>query len=350
MDREGAADTLTTAVRVFAVRVPVDGPSRTTRPRTASTARPRRLRRGLPVEVLIVDLETDVGPTQRPLVGCAYLYRDPPEGPPARTLVEEMLINADDLVMRDPPAFRQLERYVATHEASTAPGFSRTLGLVSVSTWLEDYLFRYGYRHRDRCSVVGFHIGFDLGALASYWGEAEGYQRGGFSLGLWGHLDAGGRWHDTRYHPRLRLRAIDSRRTLFDWGALDREDADRLGRINNVVDLRTLSFALTDRSLTLEGACAAFGDPYPKRDVTYGVIDEPMLDYVREDVAHTAELYRRCLAELAEHPGIDLPPARLYSPATVGTRYFEAMGLRRPLESFTDFTPEELGWREAGRG
>jgi hypothetical protein len=220
---------------------------------------------------------------------------------------------------------------------------------MSVSTWLEDYLFGYGYRRRDRCAIVGFHIGFDLGALASYWGDAEGYQRGGFSLGLWGHFDAQGHWHDTRYHPRLRLRAIDSRRTLFDWGRLDRNDADRLGRINNLVDLRTTAFALTDRSLTLESACAAFGDPYEKREVKYGVIDEQMLDYVREDVAHTAELYRRCLAELAEHTGIELPPAQLYSPATVGVRYFEAMGLRRPLAAFTDFTPDELGWREMKR-
>src|SRR5262249_7449141 len=51
-----------------------------------------------------------------------------------------------------------------------------------------------------------------------------------------------------------------------------------------------------------------------------------------------------CLAELRRHPGVDLEAHRLYSPASVGARYLEAMGLRRPLLKFTGLTPSQLGW------
>ena len=110
------------------------------------------------------------------------------------------------------------------------------------------------------------------------------------------------------------------------------------------VDLRTLAFALTDRSHTLETACTAFGDPYEKADVDYSKLTPTLIGYALDDVRHTATLYRNCLAELRHHPGIELEPQRLYSPATVGSCYLDAMGVRRPLVKYTDLTGLELGW------
>lgn len=223
--------------------------------------------------------------------------------------------------------------------------------LKPLSWWLQERFFQYGYRHRNRCAVVGFNLLFDIGRLAGSWTEGRKAYRGGFSLGIWGKPDRADRWHDARYHPRLLLRAIDPRRTLFSWGSLkeadSQDDPDPLARAQ-FVDLRTLTFALTDRSLTLEGACAAFGDHYEKQEVDYDTIDERLLDYAREDVEHTSLLYRNCLTELRQHQGVELAAARLYSPATVGAGYLEAMGLRRPLEKFTRLTCEELGWQSLG--
>jgi hypothetical protein len=102
--------------------------------------------------------------------------------------------------------------------------------------------------------------------------------------------------------------------------------------------------ALTERSHTLESACAAFGDSYQKPEVRYGVIDEPMLHYAREDVRHTAILYANCLAELRRHQGVDLAPDALYSPAGVGAAYLRAMNVTPPLAKFTDLDPHLLGW------
>jgi hypothetical protein len=49
--------------------------------------------------------------------------------------------------------------------------------------------------------------------------------------------------------------------------------------------------------------------------------------------------------ELARNEGVSLEPHRLYSLATVGAQYLEAIGLRRALVKFTGLSGEELGWQ-----
>ncbi len=286
------------------------------------------------------------------------LYRDTSDsGRSGHTCIEEGFFYPDDLPEVDPAGWQQLQDYVAAQQADVAAGFPPELQCVPLSWWLEHRLYRYGFKHRNRCAIVGFNLPFDFGALARYWSPAKGRYRGGWSLGLWGEFDEHGRWRDQLHHPRLLLRAIDPRRTLFGWGSTGTkargpgstpapatsEDAELRGH-HRFVDLRTLVFALTDRSHTLESACAAFGDDFDKPDVTYGVIDERMLHYAREDVRHTATLYRNCLTELSRHQGVELQPHALYSPAGVGAAYLRAMGVRPPLQQFTDLDPRVLGW------
>lgn len=297
----------------------------------------RHAKRAYPFEALIIDTETATGPAQRLQIGVWRLYSDRADAEPGVTCVEEGIFHADDLSTIDPGAFARLRSYVASRaDADVAAGFPTRLLLMSASEWLQKRLYRYGYQHRHRghTDVVGFNLGFDLGRLASYWSEARGRDRGAFSLGLWGDYDGDGRWHDRRYHPRLIVRAIDPRRTLFSWGSLDPDDTDGVTEPGRFVDLHTLAFALTDKNHTLESAGEAFGDPWQKDPIPYGVVDERSLDYARDDVRHTAALYRACLSELRLHTGIDLDAPRLYSPATIGTRYLEAMGVAHPLDRF----------------
>jgi hypothetical protein len=293
----------------------------------------------------VFDTETDGTLEQRFNFGVWRLYRDPPDGCEGRTCVEEGIVFAGDLPERDPAGYAAILGHVESHAADTAPGFSRRLVAMSATQWLDERLFLYGYRHGAWCRVVGFHLLFDLGGMASYWSPAEDYYRGGYSLGMWGHFDAAGHWHDRRYRPRILVKSIDPRRALIGWGSLDPDDSPGISP-RNFVDLRQLSFALTSRSLTLEGACTLFGDPFEKADVDYSVLDDRLIVYARDDVAHTAALYRRELDELARHEGVELEPGRLYSPATIGTAYLERMGLRRPFTSFTDIEPWALGWTE----
>lgn len=331
MDERPAPPEVDIAIRAFGTRPSLKRERDLDRP-----PRPRA-KRAYPSEALIFDTETTTGPSQRLQIGVWRLYSDRPGAEPGVTCVEEGIFYADDLPATDPGGFASLRRYVAAHaDADVAGGFPSRLLFMSASEWLQKRLFRYGYQHRQRehTDVVGFNLSFDLGRLASHWGEARGGNRGAFSLGLWGEYDRNGEWHDRRYHPRLVVRAIDPRRTLFSWGPLKKKDADGASQPARFVDLHTLVFALTDQNHTLESAGAAFGDPWQKDPIPYGVIDERTLDYARDDVRHTALLYRACLAELHLHTGIDLDAPRLYSPATVGARYLEAIGVDHPLGRF----------------
>ena len=334
-------DPLVSAVRVYTTRP---------RPRPAKRAQPARvLKRRLPFEVLVFDTETTIDPTQRLLVGSWRVYRDDPDGQPGVTCIEEGLFYPDDLQEWDAEGYRTLVEYAASHDTAAAPGYSnaesgRRVVLWPLSRWLEDRLYRYGYKHRDRCDIVGFNLLFDLTRVAAYWGPGRRNYRGGWSLGFWGDRDRRGRWKDSKYHPRLSAKSIDPRRTLFAWGTLAKEDRDDIESKGRFVDLRTLAFALTDRGHTLESACTAFGDPFEKASVEYGRITPEMLDYARQDVAHTATLYRNCLTELDRHTGIPLDPARLFSPATVGTGYLETTGVAKPADQFEDMDPQVHGW------
>jgi hypothetical protein len=159
-----------------------------------------------------------------------------------------------------------------------------------LSWWIRERFYRYGYSHRSRCYLVAFNLGFELGRLASYWAPARGYYRGGWSLGLHGTFDETGHWRDTRFRPRVLMKAIDPRRTLFGWGKLAPGDNDEKGPAGRFIDLRTLSFALTDKSHTLESACTGFGAPYEKVEVDDDKLEPRLVEYAFDDVRHTSIL------------------------------------------------------------
>ncbi len=336
---------LDVTVRAFTVRVrPIAVP----RSRRRAKQPPRRR---YPQEALVWDPETETAPPQRLTFGFWRLYRDRTDGDAGTTCIEEGIFYADELPERNPAGFAALRAYVETHAGEVAAGFPTRLAFLSAAEWLEEHFFHYGYRHRDRCEVVGYNVVFDLGRLAKHWRPAQREYAGGWSLGFWGRFDERGKWHDRRFHPRLRMRAIDPRRTLFKWGSLKRQDSDGKSAASNIVDLHQVVFTLTDKSLALEGergACAQFGDPYVKDEVDYDVIDQRLIEYARDDVRHTATLYRSVKRELRRHVGIRLEAAHLFSPATVGVRYLEAMGVRRPLEKFTAIPTRNLGWKQPG--
>ncbi len=327
-----------TAVRVYTTR--------TRRPKTKQMQR-RRTKRRPPFEVLVFDTETINEPAQNLLLLVWRFYRDDPDEREGKTCVEVGIAYPDHLPDTDPEAFQILVDYVETHSAETAAGFGKRILLWSESKWLRERLYQYGYRHRDRCSVVGFNLPFDFGRLARHWSPGRGQFRGGWSLGSWGSWVSVRRWKGHPFRPRLRFKAIDSKRTLFSWGGTKDPD-DRLpGERGRFVDLRTLAFALTDRSHSLESACRAFGVAFTKDEVEYGVISPQLVAYALDDVAATGWLYRALLDELEEHEGIDLVPRRLYSPATVGVQYLKAMGIEEPMTKF-DLPDETHGYAMSG--
>ena len=113
----------------------------------------------------------------------------------------------------------------------------------------------------------------------------------------------------------IAVKHMDCKRALKGFtGAIDPDKVDHIpeGELKpkkgyvfrgHMLDLRTLAFALTDRSLSLEGACELFGVEHGKQKVEqHGIITPEYIDYNRRDVLASTELAAKLLAEYALHP------------------------------------------------
>ncbi len=131
--------------------------------------------------------------------------------------------------------------------------------------------------------------------------------QGGFSVPLFEYEEQG-KWVENKHRPRIRMKAIDSKRTLMGTtrrvGARPEEKRQVLEGLGRLLDLKHLTFALTDRHLSLAKAAETFGLEVGKLDVEeHGVITEHYIDYNRRDVEVTSLLLEAVRAEWVRHPG-----------------------------------------------
>jgi hypothetical protein len=332
-------DLVETAVRVW-TEIADCGPPRR---KSAPIERPRF--------ALVLDTETTVDAAQRLNFGSYRYCRISWDGHvPHLTCVEEGLFFAADLEQRDPKGYQALIEYVRRNRADVGPGFPDKLWLRSEHEF-RDVLWKEAIKKRSL--IVGFNLPFDLSRLAFAWGEARGSFAGGFSLALWPRKDGGG---ENKYRPRLAVKSIDSKRALkgfqsyrepdwIDQIAVDGAPPDRAHTHHgHLLDLRSLVYALTDRSHSLASACRAFEVEHGKLAAeVHGLITPEYVDYNRSDVRATAELAGRVLAEYHRHP-IELQPTRAYSPASMGKAYLRAFGITPILQRQQDFPREVLGY------
>ncbi|MHB8218639.1 MAG: hypothetical protein ACYDDS_21410 [Candidatus Sulfotelmatobacter sp.] len=109
------------------------------------------------------------------------------------------------------------------------------------------------------------------------------------------------------------------------------------------LDLRTLAFALTDKSYTFEKACEDFGVEHGKQHVTrHGIVTPKYIKYNRRDVLATSELAVKLLEEYDKHD-IKLQETKAYSPASIGKAYLRRMGIKPILQRQRNFPKAILG-------
>jgi len=301
-----------------------------------------------PSAVLFLDCETTTDEAQRLTFGFYRYCRIHWDGAtPELRCAEEGILYADDLPGRDPRGFAVLQRFVEDHPAEVVAGVPTQLGLRSQ----DDFLYRVFYlaAYRKRAVVCGFNLPFDLSRLARHAGEARASRRrddsagdatfrGGFSFSYWGH-SSDGTWHDRPSMPRVAIKSFDSKRALIGF----KQPKGEAYFPGQFLDLRTLAFALTDESHSLETACGAFQVKHGKTKAErHGRITPSYVRYARRDVLATSELFVAAVTEYLTHP-IDLPPTRALSPAAIGKAYLEAMGIPPILERQPDFPKEVLG-------
>lgn len=312
-----------------------------TEPANGWPERPRqRASRASRDEALVIDVETNNGTGrlddtyQRPLlVGWRHIIRG--------QTIEEGLAYPDELPERDPEGFARLVAYVESHDANIAPVHLRRgqtrprLTLIPLSAWREDCLYRITYRRR--ATLVGFNLPFDLGALALAWSETRSRNRHdpyqeGFSLSLFG-----GPTQDPRHrsshddgvgHPRLRVRRLNRYAALYRFTVPGHGREEDKGRAwaGRFVDCRSVAYALTGRSHSLDSACTAWGIPAGKVPCEWGVLDEALIAHLRGDVDATAQLYQR-LNRASALGDVVLDPAALRSPAGLTDALLTQLGI-----------------------
>ena len=315
--------------------------------------RRKRYKRSLapPDYAFILDTEVVPDATQELTFGSyRFLARNPDAEHFTYDCIEEVLFHADDAPMH---AIRRIHEYARAHEAETVGLASRTLRVLPVRDVVEELFIA---AVRVRALIVGFNLPFDLSRLAFDAKEAKKGARGGFSFILSTYRDEHGVIHENRYRPRITIKSIDSKRSLKGLthpnnpDPADRTPDERRRPVKgfypagNFLDLRTLAFALTDRGHTLDSACEAFGverkgDPgaHPGWEFT-----PEYIDYNRRDVRITGELMAAMLREYARHP-IGVHAAEVFSPATIGRGYLDAMNIKAPLKRWPRFPKPELG-------
>jgi hypothetical protein len=292
-----------------------------------------------PDAILFFDVETRTDRTQRMTFGS---YRFVVAG----QLVKENLFYGDDLPTKDQ---RILERYVATPRAVIPDETAHDISLLTRSEFLRNF-FHNAYR--GRCLVVAFNFPFDASRLAYNFTKARRRFAGGFSLDLWSYRE--GR---NRFRPSICIKHIDSKRALKGFTRREEPDEEDMipegsttGEIDEgyvfrgrFLDLRTLAFALTDKSYTLEKACDDFGVVHGKQHVTrHGIVTPKYIKYNRRDVLATSELAVKLLEEYDKHD-IQLQETKAYSHASIGKAYLRRMGIKPILQRQRNFPKAFLG-------
>jgi hypothetical protein len=311
--------------------------------------RKRQRRRWKPPEYLLVyDPETTTDARQQLTAGSYHCYRRIEDADDRFTYecFEEGLFHADNAPA---DAVARLRAYAEAHTADTSVENPK-LRVLSQREFVD---LLYLAAVKARAHVVNFNMPFDVSRLAFKVGEARKGARGGFSLVLSAYRDPKtGELRENVYRPRLTVKTIDSKRAFKQFTRVKddlqgiTDSGPRRGIFRgNLLDLRTLGFALTDRGLSLDSACKEFGVERkgdPGRHLGWGFDDE-YIDYNRRDTRITAKLGIAMLREYGQHP-INVPPGEVYSPASIAKGYLAAMGVTPPLLRWPDFTKPELGY------
>jgi hypothetical protein len=304
--------------------------------------------------MLVFDCETRTDKTQALTFG-SYRFLV------AGRCLEEGLFYADDLAADEREV---LERYAREHRADTDPRGIRERDIPSnpdlMLLPIADFrtlLYRVAYKGRGL--LVAFNFPFDVSRCALEYVESRDRFLGGFTFQFFQYRDKTGQLRPHPYRPGIAVKHMDSKRALKGFtGTVDPDKVDQIpeGQLKpkkgyvfrgHMLDLRTLAFALTDRSLSLEGACDLFGVEHGKQKVgQHGIITPEYIDYNRRDVLASTELGTKLLAEYALHP-VELQVTKAYSPASIGKAYLQAMGVTPIMARMPDFPKRYCGYAES---
>ena len=198
--------------------------------------------------------------------------------------------------------------------------------------FVDNIFLKYVYRLRAEC--VGFNLPFDLSKLATSFTNSRKYPNG-FSMKL----------SDHKSNPNIVVKHNDSKMSFINFTSPLRKKSDKKFQSYRgyFVDMKTLTFALTNNPYSLETAAKDFDCKKKKTHIEeFGIITPEALEYNVNDTLVTYELYLKSL-ERYKHYGLDKEVNKVFSPASIGKAYLEKMGVRPFMEKNPDFPKNVLG-------
>jgi hypothetical protein len=288
-----------------------------------------------PDRILCFDCETLTDATQKLNFG-AYRLCKLVNG---RYLCEEEgLFYADDL----PATKRKVLAAYKRHEYADieVKSFTPKIHLVlhSRSEFVDKVFFN---AILDKTMVVGFNLPFDLARIAEDWGLADD---GGYSLVLcqWFNPKTAA-WEEHPARPRNVYKALNSKTALIHSTRARRSaEKSKKGKVKKValwptgrfLDVRTLLWALRNKSYSLKLACKKLKTEHQKMDHDpTGDVTPEEIEYCRDDVKCTVEVLNAAKSEYDLHP-IAKGPDQLYSPASVAKGYLEELKIAHPARKY----------------
>jgi hypothetical protein len=233
--------------------------------------------------------------------------------------------------------FDLLRKYVrATKPETTDDGCDR-LRLYSRSKFVQETL---GIAIQAKALIVCFNAGFDLSRPAVDWETAK---NGGWSLILsqWRNPRTG-ELKANKFFPRIVIKALNSKAAIIHSTRAPMSERGKkkkrvkLWPAGRFLDVRTLLWALRNRSYSLKTACAELKTEHQKMDHTpTGKITPEEIEYARNDVPCTVDVLNAAKQEFDLHP-ITPGPDRMFSPASVAKGYMEELNVFHPSKKVID--------------
>lgn len=280
--------------------------------RKGSRSRTRKWTSGI---CIVFDTETTTDPSQRLRFG-AFQIRD------HGVLIARGLFHADDA---SPENHADL---AATFKKLTPTDDGERLEFMSRTEFVERVIFGWGLE--TGAMIIGFNLPFDLSRLATAHTFGKGSMKGGFSFTL------------ADKSPNIRVKHLSQRAAFINFAG--RNGQDKNPDRGFFVDVKTLASALLGQSHSLASLSALLKTTPKSALESYdGRLTPEMIAYGLNDVQATWECFDVLARRYAELGLSQTGLHDLYSEASLGKAYLQAMGLRPWTEAQPDFPPEIIG-------
>ena len=183
--------------------------------------------------------------------------------------------------------------------------------------------------------IVAYDAPFEISRIAFKWNKSLKRRRA-FSFYFRMFRDKKtGKVRPSGFEPGLSIESLDASKAIYRlikyrFHPTDAEPEKEQKASNiHILDLKTLTAAVTGDVYTFSSACEIFDSPASMTRKLRSSVTKPAIESLLRDVTGEVELLNRLKQEFDLNP-VDLEPERCYSSATLAKAHFSGMGIRLP--------------------